>query len=388
MSEEEVIKKAVYAVTHASTLANDVEFSCEDAGRSDIGFLIEIIDAVIEAGAKTINLPDTVGFRLPSEIGQMVKTVHDYVGERAIISVHNHNDLGLGVANSLEAIKNGARQVECTINGIGERAGNAALEEIVMTLKTRDDIFKDYRTNINIKEIYPTSQLVSNITGMRPQANKAIIGKNAFSHESGIHQDGILKNKSTYEIINPEDIGYTESKSLVLGKLSGRAAFKDKVEDLGFQLNKQDFERAFSEFKDLASVKKSIFDEDISAIIVGEIKDIKEIVVFDHIECRKENNIGVSIIKDSKLISGSVIGNGTIDSIFKGIDSLVEISGKLIDYKIDSVTEGKDSLAKATVKIEFEDKIYSGYGLNLDTLSASGIAYTNAVNKYLNEIIG
>jgi len=385
MSEKEVLKRAVEAVTYAKSFTNDVEFSCEDAGRSSYTFLIEIIDAVIEAGATTINIPDTVGFMLPSEIGRLVKTVKEYVGERAIISVHNHNDLGLAVANSLEAIENGARQIECTINGIGERAGNAALEEIVMAIKTRKDLFRNIDTNINIKEIYPTSKLVSSITGIKPQPNKAIIGENAFSHESGIHQDGVLKNKFTYEIINPEDIGITDNKNIVLGKLSGRAAFKDKLEELGFNLNETDFNIAFGSFKELASMKKDIFDEDITAIVIGELKEIEEKVSFDRIYFNKiSNDIGVSLIVDGEIIKKSVLGNGSIDSIFKGIDSIVGIEGRLIDYKINSITKGKDALAEAHVKVRIDDIIYEGYGLNLDTLSASGLAYLNAVNKFLN----
>lgn len=219
MTPDEVIRRAVRAVEYAREFVDDVEFSCEDAGRSEISFMKEITDAVIEAGATTINLPDTVGFRLPSEIGAMVKEMSEYTKGRAIISVHNHNDLGLGVANSLEAIMNGARQVECTINGLGERAGNAALEEIVMAIKTRQDIFKDFDTNINTREIYPASRLIANITGIEPQPNKAIVGKNAFAHESGIHQDGVLKHKETYEIIRPEDIGLDMDDTLVLETL-------------------------------------------------------------------------------------------------------------------------------------------------------------------------
>ena len=295
MTEDKVLRRAVDSVIYANSFTGDVEFSCEDAGRTDIGFLIEMCSSVVEAGATTINLPDTVGFMMPSEVGKMVKTIYDYIGDRAIISVHNHNDLGLGVANSLEAINNGAGQIECTINGIGERAGNAALEEVVMAIRTRKDIFKNIKTNINIKEIYPTSKLVSNITGIKPQPNKAIIGENAFSHESGIHQDGILKNKSTYEIINPEDIGMINHKNIVLGKLSGRAAFKDKLDELGFHLNEEDFNMAFSGFKELSSMKKEIFDDDISAIVVGELKEIEEKVSFDKISFNKiANDIGIS----------------------------------------------------------------------------------------------
>jgi len=384
LSEEEVIKKAVNAVTYAKEFVDDVEFSLEDAGRTDSGFMIEIIDAVIEAGAKTINLPDTVGIRMPNEIGDMVRIVNDYIGDRAIISVHNHNDLGLGVANSLEAIKYGARQIECTINGIGERAGNAALEEIIMTIETRKDIFKDYKTNINKKEIYKTSKLVSNITGITPQDNKAIVGRNAFLHESGIHQDGILKNKDTYQIIDPKDIGYELDNTLVLGKHSGRAAFKSKVEELGFKIDEKQLDIAFYEFKSLSMDKKEIFDEDISAIILNDLKEQKEIISMESVYFINKD-IYVSILEGSTVKTQSVKGNGTMDSIFKTIDQIVKIEGRLLSYTVESVAKGKDSLAKAVVRVRIDGNEYTGTGLNLDTLSASGLAYVAAVNKYLNK---
>lgn len=384
MTEDEVIKRAVNSILQAKEFTEDVEFSLEDATRTDIGFMIEIIDAVVEAGASTINLPDTVGIAMPSEIGKMVKDVNDYIGNRAVISVHNHNDLGLGVANSLEALKYGARQIECTINGIGERAGNAALEEIIMTMETRKDLYGEYKTNINKKEIYPTSKLVSNITGITPQANKAIVGKNAFLHESGIHQDGILKNKETYQIIDPKDIGYNLENTLVLGKHSGTAAFKDKVKSLGFNLEKEDLDKAFEEFKDLCMDKKEIYDEDISAIVLNDLKEQKEIVSLQSVYYINKD-IYISILRDNLVKSQSVKGNGTMDSIFKTIDQIVEIKGRLISYNVESIAKGKDSLAKATVKVEIDGKKYSGTGLNLDTLSASGLAYVAATNKYLNE---
>ena len=384
MSEDEVIKRAVNAVEYASTFSNDVEFSCEDAGRSDIGFLIEISDAVINAGAKTINFPDTVGFMLPQEIGKLINQMNSFIGNRAIISSHNHNDLGLGVSNAIEAIKNGAGQIECTINGIGERAGNSALEEIVMILETRKDVFKNYNTNINIQNIFPTSQLVASITGMKPQANKAIVGDNAFSHESGIHQDGILKNKSTYEIINPESIGKFNNTNIVLGKLSGKAAFKKKTIELGFSLTDDEIIIGFSKFKELADDKKNIFDNDIRAIIIGELEEVEPIYSFDSIDFYQDG-VSVSLIKDNQKLISSIKGKGIVDSIFKSIDYISEVNGKLIDYQVKSITEGKDSLAKAIVKISFNNVIYSASGLNLDTLEASAIAYVSALNKCLQE---
>ncbi len=389
MTPDEVIKRAVRAVQYARTFADDVEFSCEDAGRSDIVFLKEITDAVIEAGAGTINLPDTVGFRLPFEIGRMVKEMSDYTKDRAIISVHNHNDLGLGVANSLESIINGARQVECTINGLGERAGNAALEEIVMALKIRSDIFGAFKTNINTKEIYPSSRLIATITGIEPQPNKAIVGKNAFAHESGIHQDGMLKNKSTYEIIRPEDIGLDLEDTLVLGKHSGRAAFKDKLSKLGFTLGGEELESAFERFKELADKKKEIYDDDIRALITSQMTNIKK--AYELVAMQLMDSTGgvpsaaVTIRHDDHEITDAGIGDGTIDAVFKTIDRITGYQGRLLDYRVKSVSQGKDALANVTVKVTFNDNepAMIGHGLSLDTMLASARAYIGALNSYL-----
>jgi len=388
MTPDEVIKRAVRAVEYARTFVDDVEFSCEDAGRSDMSFMKEISDAVIAAGATTINLPDTVGFRLPFEIGAMVKEMSKYVGDRAIISVHNHNDLGLGVANSLEAVINGARQVECTINGLGERAGNAALEEIVMTLKTRTDVFANYTTNINTKEIYPSSRLIANITGIEPQPNKAIVGKNAFSHESGIHQDGMLKNKSTYEIINPADIGLDLEDTLVLGKHSGRAAFKDKLSKLGFTLNSDELNASFERFKILADRKKEIYDDDLRALVTNEMTkgvQVYELVSLQLMDCSNGvPSAAVKIRKDDNEIIEAGIGEGTIDAIFKTVDRISGYTGQLLDYKVKSVSKGKDALASVTVKVSFNgEPAIIGHGLNIDTMLASARAYIGALNSYL-----
>lgn len=390
MTPEEVIKRAVNSVAYAKEFTDDVEFSCEDAGRSDIGFLKEITDAVIEAGATTINLPDTVGFRMPSEIGAMIKTMSEYTKGRAIISVHNHNDLGLGVANSLESILNGARQVECTINGLGERAGNAALEEIVMAVKTRRNIFEGLDTNIDTKEIYPTSRLIANITGIEPQPNKAIVGKNAFAHESGIHQDGMLKNKETYEIIRPEDIGIDSSDTLVLGKHSGRAAFKDKLKKLGFDdVSDDELNTTFERFKELADKKKSIYDDDIRALITSEMTHIEK--VYELVAMQLMDSTGgvpsaaVTIRHKDKEKTDASIGGGTIDAVFKTINRVTGFKGTLIDYKVISVSQGKDALANVTVKVTFNDNepAMIGHGLSLDTMLASAKAYIGALNSYL-----
>jgi 2-isopropylmalate synthase len=389
MTPDEVIKRAVRAVEYARTFTNDVEFSCEDAGRSEMSFMKEIVDAVINAGATTINLPDTVGFRLPSEIGAMVKEMSQHIKDRAIISVHNHNDLGLGVANSLESILNGARQIECTINGLGERAGNAALEEIVMAIKTRNDIFKGLDTRINTKEIYPTSRLIANITGIEPQPNKAIVGKNAFAHESGIHQDGMLKNKSTYEIIKPEDIGLDMEDTLILGKHSGRAAFRDKLFKLGFEIDEDNLNSTFERFKELADKKKDIYDDDIRALVTSEMTHVEKL--YELVAMQLMDSTGgvpsaaVTILHNGIEITDAGIGGGTIDAVFKTIDRVTGYNGTLLDYKVTSVSKGKDALANVIVKVMFNDNepAIIGHGLSLDTMLASARAYIGALNSYL-----
>ena len=388
MTPDEVIRRAVASVEYAKTFTDDVEFSCEDAGRSDIGFMKEVSDAVIEAGATTINLPDTVGIRLPSEIGEMIRVMHEHIGHRAIISVHNHNDLGLAVANSLESIIHGARQVECTINGLGERAGNAALEEVVMALKVRPDVFSGYETSINTREIYPASRLIATITGIEPQPNKAIVGKNAFAHESGIHQDGILKNKETYEIMKPEDIGLDMEDTIVLGKHSGRAAFKDKLAKLGFTMEDEALNASFDRFKILADMKKDIYDDDLRALVTNEMTSapkIYELISLQLMDC--SDGVPSAAVKirngDNQIIEAG-IGKGTMDAIFKTIDRISGYKGRLEDYKVKSVSEGKDALASVTVKVSFDgEPAIIGHGLNIDTMLASARAYMGALNSYL-----
>ncbi|EAU00957.1 2-isopropylmalate synthase [Campylobacter curvus] len=387
MKPDEVIKRAVEAVKYAKSFCDDVEFSCEDAGRSDLEFLKEICDATISAGAKTINLPDTVGYRLPSELSQMIGQMVQFIAGRAVVSVHNHNDLGLATANSLACVSAGARQVECTINGIGERAGNAALEEIVMAIKTRQDVFAPLYTDIICKEIYPTSRLIASITGIEPQPNKAIVGKNAFAHESGIHQDGVLKHKETYEIISAESIGL-EKNSLVLGKHSGRHAFKDKLAALGFDLESEALNTAFEKFKDLADKKKEIFDDDLRALVAEEITKIPqayEIVRLLQSSCNNAlASASVSIKHNDEVVSDSALGNGTVDAIFKVVDRISGVSGILKDYKVTAVSQGKDALAKVDVKVEFEGfNAVMGHGLDIDTMMASAKAYVGALNSFL-----
>ena len=390
MSSDEVIKRAVDAVTYSKTFVNDVEFSLEDAGRSDISFMKEITSAVIEAGASTINLPDTVGYRLPHEIANMVKQMVAHIDNKAIVSLHNHNDLGLAVANTLAGITAGARQVECTINGLGERAGNAAMEETVMALRVRSDQFSNYTTNINTKEIIRASKLVANITGIEPQPNKAIVGKNAFSHESGIHQDGVLKHQETYEIMKPEDVGVEKNNTIVLGKLSGSAAFKDKLKSLGIDnLTNTQIAEAFDRFKLLCDKKKDILDDDIRMIIADEKLNnnkLYELVSIQLNDCSNGVQSAAVCIKfDGKLSQDAAIGDGTVDAIFKTIDRITGYNGKLNDYKVIAVSEGKDALAKVTCKVTFDgnEPAMIGHGLNIDTIFASARAYIGALNSYL-----
>jgi 2-isopropylmalate synthase len=392
MSEDEVIKRAIHAVQYAKTFVDDVEFSLEDAGRSEISFMKEVMDAVIGAGARTINLPDTVGYRLPTELGAMVKELSDFAGNRAIISVHNHNDLGLATANTLAAVLNGARQIEVTINGLGERAGNSALEEAVMAIKTRKDAFGDLYTTINTPEIYATSRLVATITGVEPQQNKAIVCKNAFSHESGIHQDGVLKHQETYEIMKPEDVGVYKESTLILGKHSGRAAFRDKISQLGFdKVSEVELNAAFDRFKLLADKKKDVTDDDIRMLITDEsLNSIKtyELVGLQISDC--SNGVptaAVSIKYKDEVMSDAAIGNGTMDAIFKTIDRLTGYNGTLNDYKVTAVTEGKDALAKVTTRVTFDEMSPSfvGHGLSIDTMLATAKAYLGALNSYLSQ---
>ena len=390
MKPDEVIKRAIEAVKLAKSLCEDVEFSCEDACRSDIGFLKEVAKAVVEAGALTLNLPDTVGYRLPQELGKLIKEMKECVGDDAILSVHCHNDLGLAVANSICGIQNGARQLECTINGLGERAGNTALEEVVMILRTRKDIFDGLDTRINSKEIYATSKLVSDITGIRPQPNKAIVGKNAFAHESGIHQDGMLKNRETYEIMCASDIGIPQDSGLVMGKHSGRAAFKDKLASLGFEnITQDELNAAFERFKILCDKKKEIYDEDIRSIMTEEtikIPQVFEVVSMQINTCSDGvPNAAITILKDGEKRIDAAIGNGSVDAILKTIDRVCGYNGVLKDYKVEAVSEGKDALAKVVVKVEFESKKTAviGHGLHIDTMLATAKAYVGALNSYL-----
>ena len=408
-SPAEVLKIASHHVAYAKSLCEDVEFSCEDALRSDPGFLKEMADAVYEAGARTLNIPDTVGYCMPEEIYELIKDLKTHVKDRMIISLHNHNDLGLATANTLAGVLGGARQVEVTINGIGERAGNAALEEFVMVLKTRADFFKGLYTDINTKEIYPSSQLLSSITGLSPQVNKAIVGRNAFAHESGIHQDGILKHRETYEIMRAQDVGIPQN-TLVLGKHSGRAAFSDKLKELGFEdLAKEELDGAFARFKELCDLKKEVSDADIRALLIDSKINVEEKyhlqelfyqsknhepvqakITLRRALCQTDaNDASVELCEGFAHVRGEASHPGTIDAIFKAIEAASGVEGHLNDYKVDAITSGKDSLARVSVKVKFdENRPYLGHGLDTDTVQASARAYVSALNAYLNAKAG
>ena len=387
-AEKEILKLAVESVKYARELVEDVEFSPEDASRTELGFLADVFDAVIDAGASTVNIPDTVGYTTPVEFGKVIKHLYTKTsnGKKAVISVHCHNDLGLAVANSLLAIENGAGQVECTINGLGERAGNCSLEEVVMALKTRKDRYSKYSSAINNRQIIQTSRLVSKLTGIMVQPNKAIVGENAFAHEAGIHQDGILKERSTYEIMKPSDVGLSESK-LVLGKHSGRHAFRNRLEALGHNLSEQELNHAFDAFKDLADKKKKIYDEDISTLIEDELSDVPEVYTLDYFSVSAGNKTiptaTVRLKKGSKVLQDASCGDGPVDATYKTIDRITGIKCKLIDYSIRAVTSGKDALGEVAVRIQHGRKALNARGASTDIIEASAKAYLNAVNRFI-----
>ncbi len=386
-TKAQVLKQAIQAVKLAKKLTDDVEFSAEDAARSDIKFLKEVIEATIDAGATTINIPDTVGYAIPEEFGNMIRYIFENVSnsDKAIFSVHCHNDLGLAVANSLTAVQNGVRQVECTINGLGERAGNASLEEIVMAIKTRKDFFNFY-TSVNTTQIFKTSRLVSKLTGIPVQPNKAIVGKNAFAHEAGIHQDGIIKKELTYEIMTPQSVG-VEKSNLVLGKHSGRHAFRKKLEELGFSLNEKELNVAFEKFKGLADKKKEVYDEDLEAIVEEEISYIPETFSLEYISVSTGNKTvptaTVILKKGEHTFQEASCGDGPVDATYKAIDRIVKLPNKLIDYGLNSISSGKDALGEVTVKISTPKETISGRASSTDIIEASAKAYLNALNKLI-----
>jgi 2-isopropylmalate synthase len=396
-TKSEVLAIAAEMVAYAKTFTHDVEFSPEDAGRSDPDFLYQVLERAIAAGATTVNIPDTVGYTTPSEYGALIRGIKENVPniDQAVISVHGHNDLGLAVANFLEAVKNGARQLECTINGIGERAGNAALEELVMALHVRRQYFNPFfgrpvdgnepLTAIDTKQIYKTSRLVSNLTGMLVQPNKAIVGANAFAHESGIHQDGVLKNRLTYEIMDAQLIGLTDNL-IVLGKHSGRNAFRSRLKELGFELSDTDLNKAFVKFKEVADKKKEISDWDLEAIVNDETQQAPDLfrVELVQVSCGSNSQPTATVTlrtPNGEELTDAAIGTGPVDAVYKAINRVVNIPNQLIEFSVQSVTGGIDAIGEVTIRLKHESRVFSGHAANTDIIVASAQAYVNALNR-------
>ncbi len=392
MQPDQVVEQAVAAVNRSRRYTDDVEFSAEDAGRSELDFLCRIIEAVIDAGANTINIPDTVGYNLPNQFGELIKQLMERVPniDKAILSVHCHNDLGMASANSLAAVLNGARQVECTINGLGERAGNASLEEVVMAVRTRRDLFS-CETRLDTTQILSCSRLVSGITGFPIQPNKAIVGANAFAHESGIHQDGVLKSRETYEIMRAQDVGWSDNR-MVMGKHSGRNAFRARLKELGSEFeSEEELNAAFRRFKDLADKKHEIFDEDLQALVTDtgatlENERVKLVALKVCSETGERPKASITITLDGVEKSASSVGGGPVDAAFKAIDSLVQSEAELQLYSVNNITSGTDAQGEVTVRLEKAGRIVNGQGADTDIVIASAKAYINACNRMLEPI--
>jgi 2-isopropylmalate synthase len=387
-SREQILEMSHNMVVRAKKYTDDIEFSPMDASRANPEFIYQVLKSVISAGATTVNIPDTVGYAIPGEFGKLIEGIFQNVAniERAVVSVHCHDDLGLAVANSLEAVRQGARQVECTINGIGERAGNASLEEIVMAIKTRSDFFK-LATGINTRQIYKTSRLVSELSGFSVQPNKAIIGANAFRHESGIHQDGVIKMPKTYEIMDPKTVGIPAS-SLVLGKLSGRHAFKERLAEMGYSLSDEDLNRAFKAFKELADKKKKVADRDIESLVAQELRTVSEVYRLDRLQVTcGDRGIPTAAVRligpDGEVLEDAALGTGPVDAVCKAINRLVAVPNTLTEFSVKSVTEGIDAIGEVLIRVESEGVTYTGRGADTDIIFASGKAYMNALNRLL-----
>jgi 2-isopropylmalate synthase len=389
-AEDEILILAKDAIRAARKLCPDIEFSPEDATRSQRDFIYSVVEMAINQGARTINIPDTVGYSYPQEIYSLITDIRNNVPNinKAMIAIHCHDDLGLSTANSLSAVLAGARQVHCTINGIGERAGNAALEEVVMALKTRKDVFGNFFTQINTKEIYRTSRLVSNLTDFIVPPNKAIVGRNAFRHESGIHQDAVLKKRSTYEIMDPHEVGISHSQ-LVLGKHSGRHAFGDRLKHMGFKLDEKQLNQAFMRFKDVADKKKDIYDDDLRIIVQDEIRLIRPVWKLESFEVASGTKIkpyaSVILDKKGKLLRASSGGDGPVDACFKALDKITNFKAKLEDFRLEAVTSGKDALGQVSLKLKVSGLIAGGRGSSTDIVEAAVRAYIDAVNKLENK---
>ena len=389
MQPEQVIEQALRAVKRAGRYTDNIEFSPEDAGRSEIDFLCRILEAVIDAGARTVNIPDTVGYNLPHQFGELIRTLIERVpnADKAVFSIHCHNDLGLAVSNSLSAVLNGARQVECTINGLGERAGNAALEEVVMTVKTRQDIFP-CQVGLDSTQIVPCSRLVSGITGFPVQPNKAIVGANAFAHESGIHQDGVLKSRETYEIMRAQDVGWSANR-IVLGKHSGRNAFRTRLKELNIEFNsEEELNYAFSQFKELADKKHEIFDEDLQALVTdtgieAENERVKLVSLRVCSETGETPNAQLTLRVDGSEQHASASGSGPVDAAFKAIELIMSSGAGLQLYSVNNITSGTDAQGEVTVRLDKAGRIVNGQGADTDIVIASAKAYINALNKLI-----
>ncbi|MEA1960160.1 MAG: 2-isopropylmalate synthase [Bacillota bacterium] len=388
-SREQVLEQAVEAVKYAKKYCPDVEFSAEDASRSDLDFLAQVVEAVIEAGATVVNLPDTVGYAVPGEFTQFIQGIADRVPniDQTILSVHCHDDLGMAVANSLAGVRAGARQVECAVNGIGERAGNASLEEIIMALYTKQSYYQ-MNTSVKYNEIFRTSRLVSSLTGMVIQPNKAIVGNNAFAHESGIHQDGVLKERSTYEIMSAELVGVSMN-NIVLGKHSGRHAFNDRLQELGFNLNEEERQKAFHSFKELADKKKEVNNEDIEALVKDQVWAVPERFSLEYLQISSGTTIistaTVKLAIEDMPFDAAATGAGPVEAACHAVDRITDIYGKLVEYKLNAVGSGKDALGEVISKVKIGDQVYNGRGLSTDIIEASVKSYINAINKYYYE---
>ena len=387
-SRDRILETSRNMVAHAREYLDDVEFSPMDATRTNPEYLYQVLEAVIDAGATTVNIPDTVGYTIPQEFCSLIDGIFRNVPNigRAVVSVHCHNDLGLAVANSLSVLDHGVRQIECTVNGIGERAGNASMEEIVMAIKTRQDLLK-YTTGIDTSQIYKTSRMVSELTGMAVQPNKAIVGSNAFRHESGIHQDGVIKERTTYEIMDPKSIGLTGT-TLSLGKLSGRHAFKKRLEELGYTLGDEDVNRAFVAFKELADKKREITERDLQALVAEELRTVSETYHLEQVQVScGEPSMPTATVKlinpKGEVLACAAMGTGPVDAVYKAINDLVDVPNKLIEFSVKSVTAGIDAIGEVTVRVESDDRIYTGRGAHTDIIVASARAYLNALNRLL-----
>ncbi len=386
-AKDEIIKQAVEAVTYAKTLVHDVEFSPEDASRTEPEFLAEVVQAVIEAGASTVNIPDTVGYAYPDDYADLITYLRDRVSniDQARISVHCHNDLGLAVANSLSAVRAGARQVECTINGIGERAGNCALEEVVMGMRVRKDMFGDVTTNIKAEHLFACSRLVQSITGLPLQRNKAIVGDNAFAHESGIHQHGVMKNPECYEIMTPQSVGVPQT-NMVLGKHSGRAALADRLSGMGFEVEGDALNNVFTAFKELADRKKDIYDGDLIALVEQVVRgrsvsawELEWLQTTSGTEAIATAT--VRLCKDGEAFTDAATGDGPVNAIANAIDRICSVHGEIEDYRLRSVTKGRDAQGEVSVRVKVDDVVVGGKGLSTDVVHASGLAYLDAINR-------